>query len=94
VLVIVRALWWPVAAAAVSGLAAWGVSTLVPFAPVKLLVGGIVGGIVYLVLTGPLLSMLLPHSITSRRPVALVLRVLGAPLRAVGESGTARRAAE
>lgn len=94
VLVIARALWWPVAAAVLSGLIAWGVSSLVPFAPVKLVAGGIAGGIVYLILTAPLLGMMVPTSIVQRRPVAAALRILGGPLRVLGGLGSARRVAE
>ncbi len=90
--VIVRALSWPVGAAVVSGAAAWAIASIFTLAPLKLLVGGMVGGVLYLILTAPLLSTLMPESLARRRVVDVVLRVLGGPLRALG-GGTERRGA-
>jgi lipopolysaccharide exporter len=79
--IVARSLSWPVAAAVVAGSAAWAVAMLVPSAPLKLLVGGLAGGLVYLVATAPLFEQLLPSAL-ARKPVVLaVLRVVDRPAR-------------
>lgn len=55
-----RAVAWPVAAAAVAGGVAWSVALVPERALTQLLVGGVCGGLVYVVLTAPLLVALVP----------------------------------
>ncbi|CAN5118597.1 MOP flippase family protein [soil metagenome] len=78
-MLIFRAMAWPVVASALSGLAGWALSLALPNAPLKLLVGGALAGLVYLFLTAPLLRSLVPASIVKLRAVRSVLEFASRP---------------
>ncbi|WP_120339196.1 oligosaccharide flippase family protein [Cryobacterium soli] len=68
--VVFRALAWPGLAGGVAAASAWSVALTVPTAPLKLLIGGCVGALVYLVLTAPLVVRLLPPALARLRLVS------------------------
>lgn len=77
--VLVRAVAWPVSAAALAGGTAWAVAMLVPTAPAKFLLGGLAGGILYLVLTAQLLLPLVPPALRGSRTFGRLLVGLAWP---------------
>jgi lipopolysaccharide exporter len=61
-MLIIRAMAWPTISAALAGVVAWAVALALPTPAMELLTGGLCGGLVYLVLTAPLLKPILPSS--------------------------------
>jgi len=90
--VMVRAVAWPVLAAAAAGGTAWAVAMGMPTAPAKFLVGGLAGGTMYLVLTAQLLLPLVPPGLRGSRTVGPVLVGLAWPTSWLTRRVTGRRA--
>ena len=79
-LIVARSMLWPLAAAALAGLAGWAASISLPNAPLQLLVGGFAAGIVYLVLTAPILADTLPSGFARLPGVGAAIALAGMPL--------------
>ncbi|POH68345.1 hypothetical protein C3B59_06550 [Cryobacterium zongtaii] len=90
--VMVRAIAWPVCAGTAAGGTAWAVAMLVSAAPAKFLLGGLAGGIFYLVLTAPLLLPLVPPSLRRSRTFGRVLAGLAWPTSWLARRVTGERA--
>jgi lipopolysaccharide exporter len=83
-LIILRAMTGPAIAAALSGVVAWFVVLGIPTPGLKLLVGGLAGGLVYLLLTAPELRSFLPGG-RAFRPARFLLEAASRPSRWVAQ---------
>jgi lipopolysaccharide exporter len=77
--IILRALVWPTAAGVLAALTAWAVALASEAAPVKLVLGGLAGALLYVVLTAPLLVRLLPPGLARIRLVSGLMTQLVRP---------------
>jgi lipopolysaccharide exporter len=87
---ILKAMSWPTVSAALAGVSAWTISLALPNAPLKLLAGLAIAGIVYLLFTAPLLTAMLPQPIARVRMIARAMALAAGPARWVLGRSTTR----
>jgi lipopolysaccharide exporter len=90
--VILRAMAWPLVAAAAAGGTGWLVSLAVPIVWLQLLLGGLAAGVVYLLLAAPMLAGFVSGDRRILRGARRVLDAAGAPARWVGRHTPAQPA--